>query len=326
MTDAETLALAVQAAKHWGGAGPLPPRLIAKRENTVFEVELPEAARAALRLHRVGYQSDAAIGSELWLVSELALRGVPVPLPLATRDGRLVADLGGGQRASVVLWAEGEAIGQARVPLAQSPAEQVRIYHGLGGLLAALHRAADALELSPMFSRPDWGTEGLLGDAPFWGRFWDHPGLAADERQVMLAARDWCRERLAGFSHGDQGIIHADVLRENVLVDGDALTLIDFDDCGTGFRLYDLGTALSHSLLEPHLAAIAAALIDGYAALRPLTAEARAMVPVFTLLRTLASVGWTIPRLPPNHPSARANIDRAVRAARIVMADGDLFG
>ena len=325
MTDAEAFALAVEAAAHWGGAGPGAPRLIANRENAVFEVELPVAARAALRLHRVGYQSDAAIGSELWLVSELALCGVPVPLPLPMQAGGLVADLGLGRRASVLLWAEGEAIGQARVPLVQSPAEQVRIYHALGRLLATLHGAADTLELPPTFSRPDWGADGLLGDAPFWGRFWEHPGLAAEEQQVMLAARNWCRDRLANFSNGDQGVIHADVLRENVLVDGDALTLIDFDDCGTGFRLYDLGTALSHSLTEPRLAAIAAALIEGYSTLRPLDTAARAMVPVFTLLRTLASVGWTMPRMPPDHPSARAHIDRAVRAARIVMTGGDLL-
>ncbi len=196
---------------------------------------------------------------------------------------------------------------------------------GLGRLLAGLHAAADKLTLPPGFSRPDWGNAGLVGEAPFWGRFWEHPGLTDAEQRVMLAARDWCRVRLAGFSHGDQGVIHADVLRENVLVDGDALTLIDFDDCGTGFRLYDLGTALCQSLMEPHLAAIAAALIEGYSALRPLDVEARAMVPVFTLLRTLASVGWTMPRLPPNHPAARDHIDRAVRAAQIVMACGDLL-
>lgn len=324
MTDEEALALAIEAARHWGGAGPALPRLIATRENAVFEVELPEAARAALRLHRVGYQSDAAIASEVWLVSELALRGVPVPLPLATLDGRLVADLGGGRRASVVLWAEGEAVGRARVPLVQSPAEQVRIHRDLGGLLARLHAAADQLTLPTTFSRPDWGIEGLLGEAPFWGRFWDHPGLIPAERQVLLAARSYCRTRLGEFANGDRGIIHADVLRENLLVDGQNLTLIDFDDCGIGFRLYDLGTALSQCLMEPHLAAIARALVEGYSALRPLDEAARAMVPVFVLLRTLASVGWTIPRHAEG-PGARAHIDRAVRAARIVMAGGDLF-
>ncbi len=53
--------LAVEAAAHWQGR---PTRLILNRENAVFEMAIP-GGRAALRLHRMGYQNDAAIASEL---------------------------------------------------------------------------------------------------------------------------------------------------------------------------------------------------------------------------------------------------------------------
>ena len=323
MSDAEVLAQAVEAAGFWGGA--VAPRLIKNRENAVFEVALP-TGRAALRLHRVGYQTEAAIRSELWWQSELAGRGVAVPLPLPTRAGDTVARLAGGRLASVIGWVDGAAIGEARVPLRGDRDWQSRTYHALGRLLAGMHDETDRLTLPPDFARPGWGAEGLLGDAPFWGRFWDHPGASGEERDVLVAARRWCRGRLDQYRGADRGLIHADVLRENVLERDGALTLIDFDDSGFGDRLYDLGTGLSHSLSEPFLPDIAAALIDGYASLRPLTAEARAMVPVFILLRTLASVGWTMPRMAFDDPSARAHIERAVRAARIVMGGGQLLG
>ena len=61
MSDAEVLAQAVEAAGFWGGC--VAPRLIKNRENAVFEVMLP-SGRAALRLHRVGYQTEAAVRSE----------------------------------------------------------------------------------------------------------------------------------------------------------------------------------------------------------------------------------------------------------------------
>ena len=321
MSDAEALAQAAEALALWGGSGV--PCLITNRENAVFEVVLP-SGRAALRLHRVGYQTEAAVRSELWWQMALAGGGLAVPLPLATQAGDLVARLGGGRLASAIGWVEGAAVGAARVPLRGDVAWQCRIHHHLGRLLADLHGMSDRLTLPGGFSRPDWGLQGLLGDAPFWGRFWDHPGLTAPERALLVAAHNWCRARLEGRG-ADQGLIHADVLRENVLERGGALTLIDFDDSGFGYRLYDLGTSLSQSLTEPHLAAIAAALIDGYASLRPLTEADRAMVPVFTLLRTLASVGWTMPRMAFDDPSARAHIDRAVRAARIVMCGGELL-
>lgn len=323
MKDAEALVEAVEAAAFWGGS--TATRLIKNRENAVFEVTLP-MGRAALRLHRVGYQTEAAIRSELWWQTGLAARGVAVPLPIATQTGNPVATLGTGRLASVIGWADGLAIGEARVPLRGGVAWQCRTYQALGQLLAGMHNETDAMTLPADFSRPDWGAEGLLGDAPFWGRFWEHPGLTAQERNLLIAARDWCRLRLKRFGGADLGLIHADVLRENVLDRDDALTLIDFDDSGFGYRLYDLGTALSQSLMEPHLPEIAAALIDGYARLRPITAAARDMVPVFTLLRTLASVGWTMTRLADDDLSARAHIDRAVRATRIVISGAQLLG
>ncbi len=51
--------------------------------------------------------------------------------------------------------------------------------------------------------------------------------------------------------------MHADVLRENVFVAGKTLFLIDFDDSGFGFPLYDLGTVLSQDLYEPGYATFA---------------------------------------------------------------------
>ena len=115
----------------------------------------------------------------------------------------------------------------------------------------------------------------------------------------------------------DSGLIHADLLRENVILhpDSTAMALIDFDDSGFGFRLFDLGTALSQNLCEPSRDALAAALIKGYGAHRALSAHDIAMVPVFTLLRCLASLGWTMGRLPADHPRARHYADRAIMAA-----------
>ena len=78
---------ALEAAAHWGGAAAL--RLIRDRENAVFEAALP-AGLAALRLHRVGYQSEAAIRSELWWCAALADAGAPVPRPIPAQDGELL--------------------------------------------------------------------------------------------------------------------------------------------------------------------------------------------------------------------------------------------
>ncbi len=108
-------ALAEEAAGHWDARV---LRLIRNRENAVFEVALPGRARGALRLHRQGYQSHAAIRSELWWCAALAARSVAVPAALPARDGGLLVRLAGGRLASVVTWLEGEPLGEAGVPYA----------------------------------------------------------------------------------------------------------------------------------------------------------------------------------------------------------------
>lgn len=306
---------AVEAAAHWGGAASL--RLIRDRENAVFEAAFP-FGRAALRLHRVGYQSETAIRSELWWCAALADRDVPVPRPVPAQDGALLHRLSTGRLASVIGWIDGPPLGEAGVPLAGDRAAQERQFHALGALVAQFHTATDTLTLPDWFSRPRWDVAGLTGETPFWGRFWDHPDLVGDERAILLAARDHIAGTLAARG-GPIGLIHADVLRENVLFAASGAHLIDFDDAGFGYRAFDLGTVLSQTLAEPYLPHLARALVAGYAGLRPLD---EALIPTVTLARCCASVGWTMPRLPPGDPIRRRHIDRAVTLARAVLGDG----
>lgn len=302
-----TALLAAEAAGLWGGTL---TRQMRDRENAVHEMALPKG-RAALRLHRMGYQTTAAIRSELWWCDALARAGLPVPPALPALDGDVLVTLSNGRHASAVGWLEGEALGEAGVPFTLPLQQTLDLHHALGELLARLHRATDELVLPDGFTRPRWDLDGLVGEAPFWGRFWDHPLADADQRAVLLRARDALQELLSG----DQGLIHADVLRENVLVDQDHVSLIDFDDSGFGFRLYDLGTVLSQNLYEPAYPDIRDALMAGYG-----TTDTD-MVEAFTLARTCASVGWTMPRLLPDDPIHRSHLARAVRWAKVVLND-----
>lgn len=307
-------ALAAEAAGHWGGKV---LRLIRNRENAVFEMALPQG-RAALRLHRQGYQDVAAIQSELWWCAALATQNVAVPAALVCNDGALLVQLSTGRTASAIAWVAGEALGEAGKPFDAPLAVVLERHQSLGRLLAHFHAATDRLTLPADFTRPRWDIDGLVGETPFWGRFWEHPLARPAQAATLHRARDFLRERLAEHARsGDFGLIHADVLRENVLVNGRSLSLIDFDDSGFGFRLYDLGTVMSQNLYEPHYAEIRDALIAGYAETRPVTIE---WVETFTLARACASVGWAAPRLPHEDPVHLSHIARAVMWAQRLLA------
>ncbi|MCR8724707.1 phosphotransferase enzyme family protein [Frigidibacter sp. ROC022] len=311
MTEAlQAEALSVLA--HWGPLAEA-PRLIKHRENAVFEVHLADGAHAALRLHRPGYQSDAAIRSELWWCQALAAAGFPAAEPLPTRAGALLVP-GPRHAASLIRWCDGQPLGAAGEPL---PPEAPALYHRLGALIADLHDATDRLTLPPGFTRPTWDAEGFLGEAPLWGRFWDSPALSGPDRALLTRARDAALRALEALESPDFGLIHADVLRENVLVADGRLTLIDFDDSGFGYRFYDLATALSQGSDDPGLAPVARALLDGYARHRPLPPEAPRLLTLFCLLRAMASVGWLASRAAPDDPRQKGYIARATRLAEL---------
>ncbi|MBK6468531.1 MAG: phosphotransferase [Rhodobacter sp.] len=300
--------LAQEAAAHWGGT---PLRLIRNRENAVFEMELPGGERAALRLHRQGYQPDAAIRSELWWCAALAARGVNVPAALPARDGTLLVTLSNGRAASAIDWIEGEPLGEAGVPFSTPLPLLLQRHRQLGKLIRDLHDTTAALDLPEGFQRPRWDLDGLTGEAPFWGRFWDHPAATSGQRAMLIRARHGLRERLAAVP--EVQLIHADVLRENVLVNDRAVCLIDFDDSGWGYALYDLGTTLSQNLYEPGYQDIRDALMEGYG-----TTDTD-LVELMTLARTCASVGWTMPRLAADDPIHPSHIARAVMWAERVL-------
>lgn len=311
MTD-PLRAEADEAAALWGARL---LRLILARENAVFEIALPGGEHAALRLHRRGYQGADAISSELWWCAELAALDLPVPRPIPSPQGRALETLATGRKASVVSWLDGVAMGTAGQPFAEPVAVRIDRHFRLGQLLRRLHQATDGLVLPAGFARPHWDAEGLVGEAPFWGRFWDHPAAQPDQSAVLIAARDALRAELSrhAAAGGSCGLIHADVLRENVLVSDAGLSLIDFDDSGFGFRLYDLGTVLSQNQYEPARDDLRDALMAGYGT------DATAMVELFTMARTMASVGWTMPRLAPDDPIHRSHLARAVMCARRVL-------
>ena len=78
------------------------------------------------------------------------------------------------------------------------------------------------------------------------------------------------------------------------MVDDDQLHLIDFDDGGFGFRLFDIATALLKNLDEPDYAKLRGSLLEGYASVRSIDLAA---LDLFILLRAATYVGWNIERM-----------------------------
>ena len=304
-----TAAAVEQSLALWGMQG-AKTRLIATRENQVYRAD--HAGRSyALRLHRPGYRTDAELWSELQWMNAAADGGLHVPAPIPSASGEFlhVAD---GIQVDVLTWLSGAPVGSTGEELAV--ADRTGLFYRIGREMARLHSVSDRWTPPAGFRRWSWNREGLLGETPVWGRFWENPSLTKEDRALFLALRneaDAELQRLEGKL--DYGLIHADLVRENVMADGDKLQLIDFDDSGFGYRLFDLATTLLKNMRETDYPALRDALIAGYLSVRVIDLGE---LDLFLLLRSATYAGWIMTRM--DEPGSRARNQRFIATTRVL--------
>ena len=305
---------AVEALK----AFPLEPaglELVALSENVTFRVtDGRDGETYVLRLHRPGYHTLEELNSERVWTRALADAGIAVPIALPTRSGQdyvqvPVPTLGQQRQAGMTRWIEGEVLADV-LERGDDPEAQTRCFEQLGAIEAAMHNQSSGWRPPPGFARHAVDRDGLMGDAPFWGPFWDHPVFTPAERALVIETRDRLRGAMDRYGRDPStfGMIHADLHDGNLLVGGDRLTVIDFDDCAFGWHAYDMAVALWHQRRSPRFEAIQAAFVRGYRTRRALGDDTVALIPMFLLVRGLAQIGWLLQR-------PEIDVSRTIRAA-----------
>ncbi len=233
-------------------------------ENTTFRHD-SAAGRHLVRVHRPqrhgrDIDSVAAIRSELcWLQAIRADTDLFVPEALAARDGATTVEAvasGGSRVCSVLRWMDGRIL--------EGSARPVHLRR-LGAVMARLHDHADRWRPPPDFVRIRWDYQTFFGDVMIYG------DTSAADCWALLPAEVRTRfesvaVRMAALlpSVGDNGLIHADLHLGNALFQHGDVKLIDFDDCGTGPRLYEVAVALWELRDGPDYLAFRDALLAGY--------------------------------------------------------------
>lgn len=285
--------------------------LVSLSENVTFKVTDRRDGRAyVLRLHRPGYHTLEELVSERAWIRALAGAGIDVPAAVLTRDGQdyvpvTIPAMGELRFAGMASWTEGRLLSDV---LAETTDQKLveTSFKQLGAITAAMHNQASTWVPPPGFKRHALDSDGLMGMAPHWGEFWEHRSLAPGERSLLLDVRQRMHDMLSGLSRDPSAysVIHADMHPGNIVVDGDRLTVIDFDDAGYGWHQYDIATALTHWQTKPNAAEIERAFLASYRANRPVPDEALSLIAEFRLIRWMATIGWFHQRPELNRPAS----------------------
>ena len=284
-------AFAAAAAARFGLRPASRPALLSHRENAVFRIDDAKSGEPyVLRVHRPGYQNPRSIRSELAWMEALREAGVNTPAALPGMDGDPVQSVAIDAIAApfdcdVLYWIEGVP------PGATDLAETYRL---VGSINAKMHQHVQGWTPPAAFERQVWDEDGLVGGDPLWGRFADLEALSDDQRALLFEARDAVRERVMtyGKTPDRYGLIHADVLPDNILVTAHGPMVIDFDDCGFGWYLYDYATCVSFHEGDESFDAVHDGWVAGYRSVAPLPACFDDEALTFRLARFIVILGW----------------------------------
>jgi Ser/Thr protein kinase RdoA (MazF antagonist) len=261
-------------------------QLVSRSENELYKVEAPSGESWALRLQRPGYQSRNALASELVWLKALRDDGVlATPVPVAGINGEWVQDVEG---RSIVLfrWQPG------RTPLVVEDLRQP--IQALGAITARMHAHSRSWQRPETFGRFRWDMDAALGEDARWGHWSRGLGMNAVRCRLFARAADLVRKRLTQYGTAPErfGLAHCDLRLDNLLLNGDQVNVIDFDDCGFSWYMYDAATVVSFYEHLPQANELIEKWLAGYRTVTVVWKEEEEEITTFVMLRRLMLVGW----------------------------------
>ncbi|WP_324752199.1 phosphotransferase enzyme family protein [Roseovarius sp. Pro17] len=284
--------LAQQSLTLWDMPANARATLINVSENATYLVEADGGYKAILRIHREQYHTRRAIECELaWIAALKDARAVVTPDSYTGKDGEVIQkgriDPLENPRYMVLFeFVEGTQPDEA--------GDLQSAFEELGEIAARTHEHSKAWQRPEGFERLVWNVETVFGKRTNWGDWRDAPHVTPEVADVLERVESRVRARLEAFGAGNDryGLIHADMRLANLLAGKTRTRLIDFDDCGFGWFLYDFATGISFMEDDPRVPALKEAWVRGYEKVHPLSDAEKDEIDTFVMLRRMALLAW----------------------------------
>ena len=285
--------LANQSLHLWDLPEGASARLINVSENATFLIEAPNGYKSILRVHREDYHTPNAIRCEhAWSRALNDEGGVHTPDILPGRNGSTIQTShteGLPEERHMVMFefVEGEHPEEDADHLVES-------FEELGEIAALTHNHSVSWARPDNFERLVWDLDAVFGPSAPWGDWRDAPNVDAEMKPLLERLQSVVEQRLTDFGKGPEryGLIHADMRLANLIISNGVTRLIDFDDCGMGWFMYDFAAGISFIEDHPQVPDMKRAWVEGYRKARHLSAEDEAEIDTFVMLRRMALLAW----------------------------------
>ncbi len=287
--------IASDALKKYEWSEDVYAKLLVLSENATYMVRSckTDEEKGVLRVSRPGYHTLSELNSEMnWLRQINDYTPLIVANPLNGSDGEPIQQIEGSDGevyyCIICEYLEGSE------PDESDHSKLVTDFEMLGETTAYLHRQASIWNGTRSIDRIEWTYDNIIGKTAAWGRWQDFEGMDPEAQECLEEVCKIIQKRLKryGKTQDNWGLIHADLRLSNILVEGDIVKVIDFDDCGFGWYLHDLASAVSfieHKDIVPDLIN---AWLSGYKKVMPFTDTDFEEIDTFIMMRRLQLMAW----------------------------------
>jgi Ser/Thr protein kinase RdoA (MazF antagonist) len=245
--------------------------------------------RYNLRIH-TSSNVEGIRGETIWLNALRSQTGMTLPEPLPNQDGELFTTLnipGSPQKTvSLLRWVDGRVLSEGFRP---------HHFHAIGEMIAHLHNFSAQWTPPPNFTRPEWDWQGQLGGEHFRQPLDEIIAAIPDRfREAFLEISGKTKQVMdqLGKSSHVYGLIHSDLYPENILFKSGRALPIDFEDCGYGYWIWDIATALCLWPWTEDWTWMRDALFDGYLKVRTIPQEQIDLLDLFMAAQYATMVLW----------------------------------
>lgn len=169
----------------------------------------------------------------------------------------------------------------------------ISMYETLGEIAANIHINSMNWEAPEYYKRIEWDYDSTFKNG--WNNYYGvhyqqlTEWLKPKEIEILDECAALIKERVEkyGKSNDRYGMIHSDLRMSNLLIDGDKITVLDFDDCGKGWYMYDVACICGLMEHRPDLHLIFDAIMNGYKRIRPVSAEDEKEINTFVMMRRI---------------------------------------